>query len=907
MTFSSSLAAEESSRTLMNQASPKELRAFSLLWEALIGFFVLFLLGRRVAPLEFLVGSRLIPAVFIGVSVILLLWDFLRVHSLFRGRHIVILSMFLAAAGFSTLLNTRYGWLNSTSLLVYYVIQIFLFHSHISSRPSHENRAFLMRLNGLFIAVQTIFAVIAIISFLYRLEFAYTTPALGKVIEQGYQSQYGRVWGIYYEANFLGMSSVAAIMLSAWNMGQRRHARSIALFVIVFLIHFSTLVLSGSRSALLAFYTCVLIFAFFGAHSYFKRRGNSKRVLSLAAAGMAAFIVWGAHEGMRSALPAVQQTFLENVPLTGRTWLRELLTDSYEHNGFTVKFSQRIEDVLGDEVYGSELDGVVEGTESDLEFLDNDGKLIRKDMEDNTDFSNRRLAVWQDGLKVFAKSPLFGAGMRNTVPFAAANNLSTNDFFLRGTTLTNAYLDVLAGSGLAGFSLLLSFLVLSIRDVLTALASNGTRKRLILLPSAILAGLAIFIVFLSDVLSDFSIYSLLFWLYLGFIQGVVREDKEAARIPKPAAFICDTPLQVQNALNLLCQNPAYSGQADLFLYKQFSGADKLEQALRREGCFGEIYAFQPYPNTKVWYSPLRTLIRQWLPEYFLQRHLLPTGETKAILANRVYPVLYLSFFTAFSDSIRWLWPDSRVELIEDGLGSYSLPDLETHFRSRRYLAFNKYFLASKLGYRPAAGWYTAPSLLQGDRAYAIRQLPELTAENPATELIKRVFSYEKNTILASHRFIYLSQPLAEKSALEAGGQATEAEVLALLQARLGERLLVRVHPRQDKTFYEQYSTLDTKGNPWELDAIYSLREDHVLLGAFSTAQFMPWLLSGKQTHVVFLYPLLTGTWSGAEQLIHEVRAAYRDPKRIHSIQTLAELDQVLLALLADVKQAGEHG
>ena len=123
------------------------------------------------------------------------------------------------------------------------------------------------------------------------------------------------------------------------------------------------------------------------------------------------------------------------------------------------------------------------------------------------------------------------------------------------------------------------------------------------------------------------------------------------------------------------------------------------------------------------------------------------------------------------------------------------------------------------------------------------------------------------------------------------------KALEALLSTLGNQAVVRVHPRQaDK----QVPGLqrDTYANLWELECMEQIGSDHVLIGAFSTAQFMPKLLKNAEPTVICTYKLLFNDltdpfWQGAEKFIADFKAMYSDPEKIQVPETLDELRELL--------------
>jgi hypothetical protein len=228
---------------------------------------------RRVAPLEFLSDNQIIPGILSAFSFMLLLRDLLTKKRLFKGKYILVLIAFLAVCVISILLNHDMGVVSGIILFSYYIIEFFFIYSIECTGERAQRTREVLVINRVFIIIQLIYALIAIGMFLFSIQFTYTSQALGtSYIEQGYQPQYGRAWGIYYEANFLGISSLIAIIMSWMNIRHAKKKIYISLYAANILIQLFVLVLSGSRSTFFAFLVTAFIAGWYYSFKYIKER-----------------------------------------------------------------------------------------------------------------------------------------------------------------------------------------------------------------------------------------------------------------------------------------------------------------------------------------------------------------------------------------------------------------------------------------------------------------------------------------------------------------------------------------------------------------------------------------------------------------------------------------------------------
>lgn len=830
--------------------------------------YVVFLSMRRVAPFEFLVANRKVPALLILFSLILILWNFFAFQSLFKGKHISYLLIFLGISGLSILINYRYGVSSSISLWVYHVIQFVLLYSTMFMFNVEDNINDMKVINFIFILFQLVYSVIALITYFYDVEFTYTTSTLGKIVEQGFQPKYGRVWGIYYEANYLGIASLASILLSLLNLHWTSKVLLKIFYALSVFFNLFTVVLSGSRATKLAVFFSVVL-GIISIFIYLRKRLKIGFIIFLCILSVSASILalLGYYNLVQSKLPSLK-VFLKESYITQEDsrnvnlWFKNI----YSYNGFTTNFAidQNTKENIKDEKPSTD---------------DSADKLERFDMQGDVDKSNRRFEAVKDGLKIFQQKPLLGVSMRNAVTYAKEHHITDNDHLLRGKTLYNAYLEVLVGTGILGFlSLFLFFLKIFI-DYINYLKHKRTHIKFIIVCLMLLSSYFVFALTQTDIIADFTINSLLFWCYIGIGSDILSSSIEHDKEVKKNLFICDTPLQILNAVNFQVN---FNEKSDIAIVHQFNDSQQISNRLKKEEIFENVIDIQPFDKKKNMFSKFKSLFRILFAEKTLKKH------SNLSIEKKRYRKLIVSFYTHITDLIRFLNSNAEVIQIEDGLGTYTTVDLERHYRSKSYLLFNKYFLSNKLSYNPSRLYVYAPELVPDNNKLVTCNLITLSKDNHALPILKRVFSYEKNSDFSKASTIYFTQPLEEKieSALASN---VEEDVLEVLP----QDAIVRVHPRQNKDFYSKKFAIDTSKNMWELSIPDVVNDDTLLISAFSTSQIMPFILYNLKPNLVFLYPLYGGEWGDVEQLIDKMKRVYSDDNKIMVVQTLEELRAIL--------------
>lgn len=144
---------------------------------------------------------------------------------------------------------------------------------------------------------------------------------------------------------------------------------------------------------------------------------------------------------------------------------------------------------------------------------------------DNSDVSNGRFSIWQSALEVFASSPVVGASHRHISDYAAENLPDTYIVKEGYTTMHNVFMDILAGQGVLGLLPMAVFIVCAIRIIACGLMRQvGLRYYESLLLIGVLFSIAFSAMFYSEILYINTVGSVVFWVVLGTLLALFRQD-----------------------------------------------------------------------------------------------------------------------------------------------------------------------------------------------------------------------------------------------------------------------------------------------------------------------------------------------------------------------------------------------
>lgn len=152
---------------------------------------------------------------------------------------------------------------------------------------------------------------------------------------------------------------------------------------------------------------------------------------------------------------------------------------------------------------------------------------------------------------------------------------------------------------------------------------------------------------------------------------------------------------------------------------------------------------------------------------------------------------------------------------------------------------------------------------------------------------------EKDKVLEKNRLIYFSQPWKKDNVIVSKDfNELEMTVRNIINEHDG---MLRLHPRD--TEEKTKGRIDQGKGQWELRCGWELTDDHILVGAFSTAQFTPKWLYDKEPFVIFTYDMIFKEQSDyknrVDEMIREFARSYRNPDKVVSVDSPESLNTIL--------------
>lgn len=315
------------------------------------------------------------------------------------------------------------------------------------------------------------------------------------------------------------------------------------------------------------------------------------------------------------------------------------------------------------------------------------------------------------------------------------------------------------------------------------------------------------------------------------------------------AFVCATPYQIYNILTFIfASQEKYEGNADLFVVGGFTGAEKVAKTIFASHLFAHV-TFVPAKldayglGEEKLKNPGETRTLENLIDYLA---ILPSDEFE--LPENGYNEISFSLPTLTAAYLIEMSPDARIILFDDGYGSYYDNLLETSGWTRRMPdEMHVWF--------PQMCKTTIPCIVYG--------MPDINDDNQKDrfkKFISDIFGYQKLSHIENNnatRMMFLSQPIHEQNLL---ANANES-IKNILNIGIDNDMIViaKPHPREtpEDVVSIPEAIMDERGLSLEVLCINDeINNDTVMVGAFSTSQYLPAMMFDIYPKLLFLYRIM---------------------------------------------------
>lgn len=445
--------------------------------EYYILFMLILLMGRAIGPYSLI--PSIMDSVLYGIAAIIgCLFIAIDLINIVLKKKVWNynwwLISFLIVILLSSIINRSYGITGNIKLLVWQAIYFFVIFE-----VGQDDQIFsrlIKKFINILLSTWFVLSLISFIMFVCQYSYAVQLENRARFLRIGF---YGaRLFGTFEDPNFGSTICVVVIIFSFAYLSKKVYDnRWISLLLkINIVLQFIYIVLSGSRTGAMVLISVFFVYSFFKifySHRLDKQSVIIKVLLAVFLSAVGSGIIYISIDIFKSLL----------------AYIPELLSEVKTQTSTPVD-------------------------------------LTRPDVEDNSDVSNGRLALWQSGIELFKSSWLFGTSPRNILTYAS--EVLPQTFIAKTQKYThNSYVNILASTGLLGSVSLLGFMILRVVEVLKRSFSkiNGFFNEGLGVYVLSVLAVAVSGMFLNDIVLVNTLGALIFWLFLGRVMYLSKQSK----------------------------------------------------------------------------------------------------------------------------------------------------------------------------------------------------------------------------------------------------------------------------------------------------------------------------------------------------------------------------------------------
>lgn len=426
-------------------------------------FFFVYTLCSRIVPIGQLMQGTINQLIFIFLALggaVFLVLDFFGQQLMFKTKDSQLLICFIIVMCISSLLKLNYGFYDNFKTIVWTTIQFLLIYS-LEKRGTSLEKYKCLRL---FIYSLTIILGLAVIVSLiqYGLQIGYKVFYINRDYRQGFYDH--RLFGVFIDPNYAAATSLVSLYGSLYLVFKEKNLKWRIVSLVNVFIQLAYIVLSGSRSVLIAYVIGMSLFVFLLVRRYMLIHYDREErpIFSLFGIVLALLISFGSYYSTKMVWEAVPKI---------------------------------------------------------LHTTNNSEVLDREDVSESN-ISNNRFMIWEGYIKgtIETDNVFFGLSPRNAVAYLQQNQPS-NYIATTEYETHNAYVSIFAFTGLVGTIVMLFFIIRSIKNVINHvfILKDYTVEYTVCL--SIEGGLAIYAFFITDLFFMNNISTLIFWAMLGYINN----------------------------------------------------------------------------------------------------------------------------------------------------------------------------------------------------------------------------------------------------------------------------------------------------------------------------------------------------------------------------------------------------
>lgn len=357
-------------------------------------------------------------------------------------------------------------------------------------------------------------------------------------------------------------------------------------------------------------------------------------------------------------------------------------------------------------------------------------------------------------------------------------------------------------------------------------------------------------------------------------------------------YIANTKYQILNVLSIIEDDAEEKKDWTeyLLIRDTFGDGDTIAERIKEKRIFKKVFLCKRVKRAR---TEMGFFVKCLSAEGILSEYLFDDDNIKTLHFSKIYTGDTDPIAVAFS----YLSGFPEIALYEDGLGTYLFRTPAMPRRGKIERNICERFKLAEYTLSINSIYVRKPKLCDNLLIQKIVKIPEISGNERFRATIKDIFLYEDNAALKNNKVIYLSQPLSTDVRTYNGFPITE-KIVELLDEIC--EYTIRFHPRESVLeINSKRCTIDLSKSMWELDCIYELTDNHILMAAGSTAQFSPKILADKEPFLVFLHRIVFRKEYAdrLEKKINEFSRLYKDKKRIFMPSTVQEVAKIIKELL----------
>ena len=361
-------------------------------------------------------------------------------------------------------------------------------------------------------------------------------------------------------------------------------------------------------------------------------------------------------------------------------------------------------------------------------------------------------------------------------------------------------------------------------------------------------------------------------------------------------FVIATPLHAYTALEIV--NQELRDCENWFLLTS-TGVSESRQLIE---CMSKVCESFKVIDAS-WCSPYgRTVIPQTFTKALIKARFFPNAKNELHELNEtVFDAIFVFSPNALTSYLRYMHPETKISLGEDGIGSYDgdvykraffcdhIDGIEDTGISKRLInLLNDMLFGGQLRFEAENLYVHCPELLRYDFPGIVHKI---TSEPSFIKLISSSLSINVGANdYRNYDIIFLGQPMDE-----IGGKESVLGVIEAI-ASSGMSWIYRPHPRERLVGHEFPAENDT--GSWEARCMLEIDETTTLVSVCSTAMGMPKMLFDKEPRLIFVHRLIEdmprGIRAKTDRFVESLIVSYVHNERILAPSSLHELCRYLL-------------